>query len=361
MGFVSWIKGGDTVAFHHDTSLEQIISSALFNYGNLYSKLSLSVAAIFRARQLLADSISALPVVTSPDTLAPAPNSTQDWQQVTSEAMLSLQENGDAYFRITQDGFKVLPYEGMVVGWSETKKINRRRVYTFENQAMRTTGLTPNLLVVSMNRGAEDLTGLGWMESGAIPGIIAIDQYAKQYFENNGTPSGVLKVPGTLTSDEAKLLKAQWDSNHQQRSTAVISSAMDYTATSFSAQDSAWVDSHLTSIGDVSNLSGVPAFLLAYSPPGSTQDYQNVESVLVRLWRETLFPTYGKRLSEAYTALLQTQVKFDPSQLFVSSMINRSNSAALLVGAGYDPGDVADTVGLPQMSFEEVSADVPAI
>jgi phage portal protein BeeE len=358
MGFISWLKGDPVLAEHHDTSLEQIIISAALQDASIAESISLSVAAVFRARQLLADTLSALPVMTG-ESLAPAPNGLQSWQEVNSEAMLSLEQSGDAYFRITQDGFKVLPYGGMTVNWSETRKINRRRVYTYENQRMRTGGLTPNLFVVSMNRSADDLTGLGWMESGAITQIIAIDSYIRQYFENNGQPTGVLKVPAMLAEDEAKLLKAQWDRNHSTRSTAVISQAMDYVPTSFNNTDSQWVESHLTGIGDISNLSGVPAFLLAYSPPGSTQDYQNVESVLIRMWRETLFPTYAKRIEAAWTKAIGSVVKFDPETLFVSSMINRANSAAVLVGAGYDAGEVADTVGLPQMSFSEVENDVP--
>jgi len=107
----------------------------------------------------------------------------------------------------------------------------------------------------------------------------------------------VLKVPGELTKDESKLLKSQWDVNHHIRSTAVISTAMDYTPTSFNASDSDWVDSHLVSIGDVATLSGVPSFLLNHVPKGSSTTYDNVEQILVRLWRETLAPTYARRRS----------------------------------------------------------------
>ena len=275
MGWFSKSSRSEEVAEFHDSSLASLIVQTELQQLSTANSQALSVAAIYRARQILADTLSSLPVVAG-SSLVPAPNATQDTQELVAETVLSMEDSGDAYWRVTQDGFKVLPYQRMVVTWNESKAINRRRVYRFENQVMRTTGVAPNLIVMSMNRGANDLTGLGWLESGRIRGIIAEQQYSQQYFENNGQPAGVLKVPAMMSESEAKLLKQQWDKNHQIRQTAVISQAMDYQPTSFNNTDSQWVESHLTGIGDIANLSGVPAFLLAYSPPGSTQDYQNV-------------------------------------------------------------------------------------
>jgi len=362
MGFISWLKGAPPAveADFHDSSLASLILQTELQQLSAANDAALSVAAIYRARQILADSLSALPVNVGAS-LVPAPNSLQDTQQFIAETVLSMEDSGDAYWRVTADGIKVLPYQRMVVVWSDTQAINRRRVYKFDNQVMRTNGLARNLIVLSMNRGANDLTGIGWLESGRIPGLIAEQKYSQEYFENNGQPSGVLKVPGQLTKDEAKLLKQQWDANHHHRSTAVISSAMDYMPTSFNQTDSQWVESHLTGIGDVANLSGVPAFLLAYSPPGSTQDYQNVEAVLIRMWRETLYPTYGKRIEAAWSDHLEVKVTFDPSILFVTSLVNRADAASKLVGVGYDPADVAAATQLPDMAFSEEAVNVDSV
>jgi len=363
MGFRSWWRGDTTngLSEHDSTTLPDLIVATQLQQQSLNTSRALAVAAVYRARQINADTLAALPVMAGAS-LVPAPNRFQDTQEFTSETVLSLQDHGDAYWHLTSTGMRVLPFERMTVSWNSNRVINRRRVYKFENQIMRTEGISRNLIVVSINRGANDLTGFGWLQSERIRGIIAEQNYSQTFFENQGTPTGVLKVPGALTKEEADLLKRQWDTAHTGvRSTAVISATMDYTPTSFSATDSDWVDAHLTSIGDVSNLSGVPAFLLAYSPPGSTQDYQNVETVRIRLWRETVEPTYAVRIQNAWTAAIETQVMFDPQSVFLSSMINRANSATLLVGVGYDAAGVLETVGLPDMSFTERRVDVATV
>ena len=177
MGWFSRSPKSEDVAEFHDSSLASLIVQTELQQLSLASSQALSVAAIYRARQILADSLGALPLLTG-QTLVPAPNSTQDTQEFVNETVLSLEDSGDAYWRITQDGMKVLPYQRMVVTWNESKAINRRRVYRFENQIMRTGGITPNLIVLSMNRGANDLTGLGWLESCRIKGIIAEQEYS---------------------------------------------------------------------------------------------------------------------------------------------------------------------------------------
>jgi len=166
-------------------------------------------------------------------------------------------------------------------------------------------------------------------------------------------PAGLIKMPKEPTADEAKLFKAQWLAAQRSRALGIMPMAYEYVPMSFNPNDSQWVDSHLTSIGDVSNLSGVPAFLLAYNPPGSTQQYENVEALLIRLWRETLNPTYAARIESALSDLLGSVIRFDPSSLFTTSLVNRADAASKLVAAGYDPDDVTDAVGLPDMNVSE--------
>ncbi len=319
----------------------------------------LGVASIYRARQIISDSLSALPIKAG-DSLVSPPNRGQDWQRFVAETVLSLQDTGDAYWHVARNGdLSVLEPAEMQVRWSEWRGFTRDRIYEFRLQRMRTSGITRNLVVLSVNRAASALTGLGWMESGRIRGIIAVDAYSQEYFENNAMPAGIMSVPQEPTNAEAKLIKKGVQDSQRQRSLMIKPKTWDYEPSSFSPNDSQWVDSHLTSIGDVSNLSGVPAFLLSYNPPGSTQQYENVEALLIRLWRETLQPTYARRIESALTDLLGQQVTFDPASLFVTSLVNRADAASKLVGAGYDAGDVSVTVGFPDMGFNEPVEVIP--
>jgi len=355
MGFFKRAPKTDVEEFQ---TLEDLIVASNLQQLSLSTSRALAVAAILRARQINADTLSALPLKAG-GSLVPAPNSTQDVQSLVAETVLSLQDFGDAYWRVTADGFKVLPYERMNVVWSDTKAINRRRVYRFENQVLRPTGLAKNLIVISMNRGANDLTGFGWMMSRRIEGIIAEQNYSQEYFENNAMPAGIMSVPKEPSKDEAKLIKQQVAESQRARSLMVKPTSWQFDPLSFNATDSDWVDAHLVGVGDVATLSGVPSFLLNHVPKGSSTNYENVEQILVRLWRETLAPTYARRIEAAWNEATGILVKFDPEELFLASMINRANSAAVLAGAGYDGAGVADVVGLPPLGFERVSPNVP--
>ena len=359
MGFSSWLRGGTVELAEHSSQLE-LIFDALVQNQTVNGTGGLGVAAIYRARQILADTLASLPLLAG-SSLVPAPNADQDWEGFLAETVLSMEDSGDAYWHTTDAGLFVLPYQEMHATWSEWSGFSRRRLYEFRSQQMRDRGLTRNLKVVSMNRGANDLTGLGWLQSARIRGIIAIDEYSREFFENNAMPAGIMSVPKEPTPAEAALIKAQVAETQRQRTLMVKPVSWEFDANSFSPNDSQWTDSHLTAIGDVANLSGVPSFLLSYAPPSSTQQYENVEALLIRLWRETVHPTYATRIEDALTDVLGVQVLFDPKSLFTTNLVNRADAASKLAAAGYDLVDVADVVQLPDLSVTEVRADVPTV
>ena len=363
MGLLTWLRAADEhVAEHHDSTLESLIIATELQRLSLNTTLALGVASVYRARQMNADTLSSLPLKAG-DTLVPAPNSTQSMQEVVAEIVLSMQDRGDAYLRLTQDGFKVLPGEAMTVTWSDTRVVNRRRVYKFGNQIMRTSGIARNLVVISMNRTANDLTGVGPMESTAITGAIALQNYSQEYFENSGQPTGILSTPAALSKDEAKLLTEQWTNARSVRTPAVLSGGMEWSGEAFSPNDSQWVEGHMASVGDVANLFGVPGSLLNYNQPGSSLTYENVESVYQGYWRQTLDPTYATRIEEAIGSIVGAVVTFDPSQLFLASIQDRAQAASTLANSGYDRVQAAEAVGLPPIdpAPQEAPVDVAPI
>lgn len=305
---------------------------------------ALGVAAVFRARQLNADTVASLPVKVG-DTLVPAPNVYQTTQEFLTELVLALQDFGDAYLRLTPDGdMWILDNEHMNVAWN----VNRnRRIYTWKNQKMRVGGMTPNLIVVSVNRRAGDTTGVGWMQSKRIQGLIAAQKWSQEYFENNAAPVGVLSTPGVLTAAEAAKLKEQWITARSPRTPAVLSGGMNWEGQSFDAQSSQWVQTHEAGALDAATLSGVPAALLNVSPSGSSLTYQNVQDIWRIYYLQTLKPTYLVRIADAWTEAIGQTVTFDAESLLIASMKDRVWSATELVRSGFDPAQALDEVGLP--------------
>ncbi len=346
MSFWSWLNtpARPPVATHA-SNLELLMAQVVdWQATGTPKSAALGVASIFRARQLNADTVASLPLLTGTSTV-PAPNEFQSVQETLAEIVYALQDYGDAYLRVTPTGeFWVLDNDQMNVRWSEQKV---RRIYTYADVTMRDAGAFPNLIVLSVNRGPGDLTGTGWMESSAIQGIIAVQNWAQEYFENNAAPVGVLSTPGQLTKQEADLLKEQWVTARTVRTPAVLSGGMDWTGTSFDAVSSQWVQSHDASALDVATLSGVPSSLLNVAPSGSVQTYQNVQDVWRIYYLSTLRPTYLVRIAEAWTQIIGSVVEFDPETLLIASMKDRVWSASELVRTGFDPAGSLDEVGMP--------------
>ena len=338
---------GHVEEFSH-TLRSLVIASALQN--RPYESRALAVAAIFRAQQMNADTLGSLPVKAG-DSLIGAPNDTQDTLEFVTETVLSMEDKGEAYWGIGRDGsLKVLNPAMVTVLWDKTNEI---RLYEYDGKRMRTEGMARNLIVIAMNRAASDLRGTGPMMSGRIAGLIAEQKYSQDYFENNAQHTGALTHPGVLTENEAKALYDQWNLGQQNRTTGILSGGMDYKPLSFNPQDSEWVNTHLVGVGDVATLFGVPSALLNYNQPGSSITYQAIGDVYEGYWRQTLAPTYARRIEKAWTSVAGSQVRFDPEELFLASLRERGEVAVQLVNVGFDPADSLDITGLPPMRYEK--------
>jgi HK97 family phage portal protein len=271
------------------------------------------------------------------------------------EIILALQDHGDAYLAIDGDDFSVLADDLVVPRWDESRTV--RTYWSQEGRQFRTDGLGKNLFVISINRAADDLTGIGWMESDAVRQVISIQRWSQSYFENNSEPTGLMLIPGTLTKQEAAALKAQVEGrNSGNRAPLYLTGGMTWETTSFSAQASQWVESAAQGVGDIARLSGVPSHFLAHSVTGSNLTYTNVSDIWALYYQQTLHTTYISRIQHAWSSILGTEVLFDAEQLLVDSLEQRVRSAAELVRTGWEPDQSLDVVGLPPIPH---SGEIP--
>ena len=353
MSFLTWLDklARLPVAEHHTDTLSELIINDQLQQLSLSRMRALTVAAVFRARQMNADTLASLPLRAG-DTLVPAPNGRQDVQEFTAETILSMEDTGEAYWRIRDSDMEVLWPTDMRVAWNADRT---RRLYRYRNdQILRTDGLSPNLIVISMNRASDELTGVGPMESSRIEGLIAEQLYSQEFFQANGNPTGILSTPGVLTKDEAATLKKQWVAARTTRSPAVLSGGMEWASTSFNPTDSEWTDTHMVGIGDVATLFGIPSVLLNYNQPGSSLTYKAIDDVYEGYWRETLSPTYARRIEAAWSGVIGNTVKFDPQELFIASLKERADAVGVLVRGGYDPAGSLEISGLPAIGHTGV-------
>jgi len=344
MGLISWLNtpAGVPKVANHSSLADLIIADALQNGG--YRNLALAVASVFRARSLNAAVPARLPVLAGGVQLS-------DTQDRMTEIILSLQDHGDAYLKVLGRDFEVLRFDHVQARWADDQ---RTRLYLSRDgvqyRTVATPGIAANLVVLSVNRGAEDLTGMGWMESKAVQNAIAVTSWAREYFENNADPTGHYHVGAAATKQEMDLFRKQVESRNAEtgvsRSPLFTSGAIEWTGHSFDAQSSQWVESAERAALDISALSGVPAQFLSVALSGSNLTYTTQDQLWQIWWQQTALE-YVSKIEAAWSGIMGVDVKIDPESLLISSMKDRVWSASELVRTGFDPAASLDEVGMP--------------
>ena len=349
MGFLRdiWHGSAPEVTDNFSTLQDLIIADQLQN--GTSNAAALSVAAVYRARELNSAIPARLPVKAGGETL-------QDTQEDVTEMILSLQDCGDTYLGVAGTygrgaTFTVIRPDHVQVRWDQSQT---KRIYLHRDgkSRYRTEGPVPNLVVVSVNRAASDLTGVGWLESASIRNAIAVNTWARDYFENNADPSGTYHLGPQATKDEVKRFKEQINARNgdiQKRSPLFTSGSITWTPQSFDAQSSQFVGAHDAATLDVSAISGVPAQFLSVALGGSNLTYTNASELWALYYEQTLMQ-YISRIEQAWSKIIGVEVLFDPETLLVASLEQRVRSAAELVRTGWEADPSLDVVGLPPIA-----------
>jgi HK97 family phage portal protein len=105
-----------------------------------------------------------------------------------------------------------------------------------------------------------------------------------------GVPAGYLKTSApNLTAEQADALKSRWIANHGgRRSIAVLNATTEFHPLTWSPVDVGAADFSRISLGQISLMFGLPAYLLG--APTDSATYANVESRMTELYELTLLP-----------------------------------------------------------------------
>ena len=315
--------------------------------------LASKLPAAYRARTMTANTVAQLPVMLPGRTNIPAivrrPDPDRTRLEFLRETVLSLVDHGQAYWELIPSAgrglaaVRVLNWPEMVVTWQDRQQ--DRRVYTYRRRRMT---LNRDLLVLTMNRGRDELQGRGPMQHTRLSGVAAALDYSQQFFLNSAEPSGVLYSDEEITDTQADTMRARWIEQHapQTRTPAVLGGGLKWEPSGLSPKDSDWVATHGAGILDVAQIFGIPARLLGYSQPGSSLTYSNISDVYLSWWRETLQPDYVAPIEAAWSQLAGAPVEFDPRPLLRANLQERYTLAADLIRTGFDPAAALDTLGL---------------
>jgi HK97 family phage portal protein len=187
----------------------------------------------------------------------------------------------------------------------------------------------------------ENLRGLSPVEHHRTTlGLAAATQlYAAKFYEQGAAPSGIIKVPGELTQDQATQLRSAFGRNHEgvdrMHRVAVLSGGADFATLSAKISDMELVETMHWGIESVARIYGVPLHLLQY--PGGNSSYSSLEVVSAEWLRLGLGPLIA-RIEAGLQRLIigkTTFVKFNVDALLRPMTKERYDAYAVALNNGW--------------------------
>jgi HK97 family phage portal protein len=167
----------------------------------------------------------------------------------------------------------------------------------------------------------------------------ATQRFSAKFYEQGAAPSGIIKVPGDLTADQAEQLRASFGRRHEgidkMHKVAVITGGADFQQLSAKITDLQLVQTMAWGVEAIGRIYGVPLHLLQY--PGGNSSYNSVEIVSIEWLRLGLGPLIA-RLEAAFQRLVigqTTFVKFNLDGMLRATTAERFNAYAVALNNGW--------------------------
>ncbi|WP_049294039.1 phage portal protein [Franconibacter helveticus] len=145
-----------------------------------------------------------------------------------------------------------------------------------------------------------------------------IQENSAFFFRNGSKPSGVIEVPGSISEENARILKNNWDTGYTGENagkTAMLSNGAKYNPISMSADDAKVVEQLQMSEKIVCSTFHVPAYKAGV---GELPSYDNIEALEQQYYSQclqTLIESIELLLDEAFELEGDTGTEFDVNAL----------------------------------------------
>jgi HK97 family phage portal protein len=192
--------------------------------------------------------------------------------------------------------------------------------------------------------------GLGPIQAAQVElaGVIDTRDYASEWFDTSGVPSGHLVSDQHLNKVQADEYREMWDSVPAGR-TRVTGAGLKYERVSITPKDAQFLETRSFDTTAVARLFGIPSSLMLASVEGTSQTYANVEQEWIAFTRFTLM-AYLREIEEAFSTLLPNgQVaRFNTDALLRTDTLTRYQAHEIAIRAGFmSPAYVARIEGIP--------------
>lgn len=200
-------------------------------------------------------------------------------------------------------------------------------------------------------------------------------EYQRNLFLNGADPGGVITVPNRLNEREFDELIDRWRESHRGVARAghvgVLEDGMTWQPSAHSNKDLEYGQLRLANRDELREAWRIHKSMMGTADDVNRANAQTAEEVFVS-WQ--IIPRLNRRRDTLNSKLLplfagsDKTAEFDyedPSPENTESaaleLTEKAKAAQALVNAGYDPHDVLETVGLPDMDVVEQATQTPAL
>lgn len=273
------------------------------------------------------------------------------------QSVVSLASTGNAYYEIIRDGagdVVALPVLNPLDVRIQTNRDGRVTGYGYRGRT-----ISPSKIKhITLLRIPGSAYGLGPIQAAQpdLRGAITTRDYAANWLDDSGVPTGILKTDQSLTAESAARAKTSWNENVGQRNgVAVLGNGLSYSPIFLSPKDVQFIESQQFSVVQIARLFGTPASLMLAAVEGSSQTYSNVEQDWLAYVRFTLMG-YLVEIEDALSDLLPgaQRARFNIEALLRADTTSRYASYKTAIDAGFmDKEEVREIEGLPPREPKE--------
>ena len=185
--------------------------------------------------------------------------------------------------------------------------------------------------------GALDGVGVVTACREALSAGLSAQEHAARLFSEGAIPPLILSTEISPDDDQKEVLRQirdQWVENHgRSRKPALLTSGLTASTLAFSAKDAQFLESRTFSLGEISNMFGVPPSYIG-APPTNSMTYANIGQEAIQFVRHSLSP-WAHRLEEAFGRLAGVDVKANFDAQLRADTLTRYQAHQIALASGW--------------------------
>lgn len=314
------------------------------------AETALGIGAVYRAVSILITSVSQMELAVyrkgkemNTPALIKNPNVNDSASGFVQETVYSLACYGNAYWMLVRSSA-----DAPVVS---VRVLDPRDVsYTEDPDTLKVTywyrgKVLPSFRIkhLKLMRRPGRVDGLGPIQAATseLTGAILLREFADQWFNISGVPTGILRTDMVLGPDESAAFAEAWnDFIKQHGGTAVLSQGLDYRALSLKPAEAQYLEVQQANVVNIARLFGIPQTYLLAEVTGTSNTYVNQQETNL-IFLQTTLTRYMTEIETALSELLPRgqDVQFKEDQLLRMSLQLKTEIEAKQVEAGLRSAD----------------------